>query len=114
MILNTLPISHYVEKVRWCLDRSGLEYEEEKDIGIFWVLFTGRMVPNLQIPGKDIYIANSSDIIKYLYAHLLGLDEEKAKFMQPSAKATEMEEKLDQLGHSLRAYIYYHVIKITV
>ena len=67
------------------------------------------MVPNLQIPAKDIYIANSSDIIKYLYGHLLSLDEEKAKFLHVSPKATEMEEKLDKLGHNLRSYIYYHV-----
>jgi len=104
-----MPISHYVEKVRWCLDRSGLDYEEEKDIGIFWILVTGRMVPNLQIPHKDIYIANSSDIIKYLYGHMLSLDEEKAKFLQASPNATELEKKLDILGHNLRRYMIYHV-----
>merc|ERR1712156_1236167 len=45
IILNTLPISHYVEKVRWCLDKSGLNYEEEKDVGIMGIIMTGRTVP---------------------------------------------------------------------
>ena len=44
MILETLPISHYVEKTRWCLEKSGLKFEEEKDIGIFGKLFLGRGV----------------------------------------------------------------------
>ena len=40
LILNTLPISHYVDKVRWCMDKAKIPYEEEKDIGIFWVSVT--------------------------------------------------------------------------
>ena len=34
IVLESLPISHYVEKVRWCLDYIGQEYEEEQDVGI--------------------------------------------------------------------------------
>ena len=80
-IFETLPISHYVEKVRWCLDKAKISYEEEKDIGIFWILTTGRLVPTLKIPGLNISVSNSSDILKYLYSHLKCLDEEKAKFL---------------------------------
>ena len=101
VILNTLPISHYVEKVRWCLDKSGLKYEEEKDIGIFWVMTTGRTVPTLNVPGKDINISNSSDILRYLYGHIKGQDEKKANFLEPTPESVQLEEKLDQLGHHL-------------
>ena len=101
IILNTLPISHYVEKVRWCLDKSGLKYEEEKDIGIFWVMITGRTVPNLKLPGKSISISNSSDILRYLYGHIKGQDEKKANFLEPTPESVQLEEKLDQLGSHL-------------
>ena len=110
VILNTLPISHHVEKVRWCMDKSGMVYEEEKDIGIFWIIMTGRMVPTLKIPKYNISISNSSDILKYLYANLLIQDEEKAKFMKPSAKSREMEIKIEKMGNNLRVYLYYHIL----
>ena len=109
MILNTLPISHYVDKVRWCMDKAKIPYEEEKDIGIFWVFTTGRLVPNLNIPAKNISISNSSDILKYLYAHLKCSDEEGAKFLEPTPKSFELEKKIDECGRHIRTYIYYHV-----
>jgi len=110
LILNTLPISHYVDKVRWCMDKAKIPYEEEKDIGIFWVLTTGRLVPNLFIPAKNILISNSSDILKYLYAHLKCSDEEGAKFLEPTPKSVELEKKIDECGRHIRTYIYYHVL----
>jgi glutathione S-transferase len=110
IILNTLPISHYVEKARWCLDKSGIQYEEEKDIGIFGVLTTGRMVPTLRVPGKNISISNSSDILRYLYGHLLGTDPDKAMFLKPTAESLEWESKFDKMGVDIRRYAYYHVM----
>ena len=109
LILNTLPISHYVDKVRWCMDKAKIPYEEEKDIGIFWFLTTGRLVPNMNIPAKNISISNSSDILKYLYAHLKCSDEEGAKFLEPTPKSFELEKKIDECGRHIRTYIYYHV-----
>lgn len=44
LVLEALPVSHYVEKVRWALDKLGVPYEEEQDIGIGGVFFLGRMV----------------------------------------------------------------------
>ena len=85
-ILETLPISHYVDKVRWCMDKAKIPYKEEKDIGIFWILTTGRLVPTLKIPGLGISISNSSDILKYLYGHVQCLDEEKAKLRSEQLK----------------------------
>ena len=105
-----MPISHYVEKTRWCLDKSGIKYEEEKDIGIFGIIILGRPVPVLNIPGKLISISNSSDILKYLYGHVKGIDEEKAKFLEQSPKSNEMEEKIDLMGRRVRTWVYYNVI----
>jgi len=110
IILNTLPISHYVEKVRWCLDKSGLNYEEEKDVGIMGIIMTGRTVPTFKIPKHDISISNSSDILKYIYGHLLTQDEDRAKFLQPSPKSRELEAEIDRMGYNIRTYLYYHIL----
>ena len=90
LVLETISLSHYVEKVRWSLDILGVDYEEEQDAGIIGVFFTGRMVswsdykfdladedelllqakfqvPGLRIPGKNFTVYNSSDILRYLY-----------------------------------------------
>ena len=38
MRLETLTYSHYSERVRWCLDLIGEEYEEEHNVGILGLL----------------------------------------------------------------------------
>merc|ERR1711884_68092 len=68
IILHTLPISHYVEKVRWYLDYAGIEYEEEQDIGLLNIILCGRSMPTLEVPSKGVTISNSSDILRYLYS----------------------------------------------
>jgi hypothetical protein len=45
-VLETLPISPFVEKVRWSLDRLGVSYVEEQDYGVV-MFFRGLSVPNL-------------------------------------------------------------------
>ena len=92
------------------MDKARIPYEEEKDIGIFWVLTTGRLVPTLNIPSKNISISNSSDILKYLYAHLKCSDEEGAKFLEPTPKSFELEKKIDLLAGHIRTYMYYHTL----
>merc|ERR1719228_1855271 len=67
LILETISISHYVEKVRWCLDYLDLDYVEEEDVGILGVFLLGRSVPQLKVPGKGVVIGNSADILHYLY-----------------------------------------------
>jgi len=48
--LHSISFSHYTEKVRWCLDRLGVPYQEMPNIGILGVLLTGRTVPALEVP----------------------------------------------------------------
>jgi len=111
IVLNTLPISHYVEKARWCLDKSGIPYTEEKDIGVFWFILAGRMLPTLRNETQNITIPNTSDICKYLYGHTVQTQgEEKAEFLKPSTKGFELEKKIDRIGLLLRRYAYYHLI----
>ena len=44
LILEGLPVSHYVEKVRWCLDKLEVPFENEDDAGILGIFMLGRSV----------------------------------------------------------------------
>eukprot|EP00091_Calanus_sinicus_P012729 TRINITY_DN28474_c0_g1_i1.p1 TRINITY_DN28474_c0_g1~~TRINITY_DN28474_c0_g1_i1.p1 ORF type:complete len:104 (-),score=27.02 TRINITY_DN28474_c0_g1_i1:161-472(-) len=46
VILETLSVSHYVEKVRWCLDYLAIDYIEEENVGILGLFLLGRSVLN--------------------------------------------------------------------
>ena len=97
MILNSLPISHYVEKVRWCLDYAGIAYEEEQDVGIIGILLLGRTVPTLHVPARGVTISNSSDILRYLYAVNLN-NRDVGKFLEPTAEAVRLENTFDKFA----------------
>ena len=42
LVLETIAASHFVEKVRWCMDRLGLDYAERQSGGTLGAFFTGR------------------------------------------------------------------------
>ena len=46
--LETISASHFVEKVRWCMDRLGLVYTEKPAGGTLGAFFLGRTVPVLK------------------------------------------------------------------
>jgi len=106
IILESLTVSHYVEKIRWCLDYLNISYEEEEDSGILGLFLLGRTVPVLKIPGNAVSIGNSPDILRYLYGEHC-CDDEKADFLQPSTERLELEKKFDKLGFNYRAFAYY-------
>jgi len=75
--LETITVSHFAEKVRWCMDRLGLEYVEKPMSGILGVLFTGRTVPLMRMRTGIVRseIGNSAEILRYLwgrYGHEVG------------------------------------------
>ena len=107
LVLNALPISHYVEKVRWNMDKLGVPYESEDDAGILGVLLFGRFLPGLHDYDTKSVIYNSSDILRYLYGKFAA--EEKAQFLKPTKEALALEEKIDKFGADARRFIY-HVI----
>ena len=110
--LETIAASHYVEKVRWCMDRLGVDYHERQVVGVLGVFFTGRSVPLLKIRTGIVRsrIGNSSDILRYLwgrYAVPLG---DKAQFLEPTRERLALEEKLDLYGRNLQVWAYYHIL----
>ncbi len=64
--LHTISYSHYTEKVRWCMDRLGVEYDEVPNIGILGVLLMGRTVPALELEQRfDRRIGNDVRVWAY-------------------------------------------------
>lgn len=63
--LETIAASHFVEKVRWCMDRLGLDYTERQTVGALGAFFLGRTVPRLKIRTGSVRstIGNSPEIL---------------------------------------------------
>jgi hypothetical protein len=110
--LETIGVSHYAEKVRWCMDRLGVDYVERQSAGIIGLVFGGRTVPQLKFrTGRVVsVIGNSHEILRYLfgaYAPSLG---EKAAFLHATEEHVAMEERIDQYGLDLQVWIYFQVL----
>lgn len=105
--LHTISYSHYVEKVRWCLDRAGIDYVEVPSIGILGVLLLGRTVPLLELPAARTRIGNSSEILRLLWG-MHGHDESgRAAFLEPTPEAAALEQHFDRaLGEQVRRWAY--------
>ena len=110
--LETIAASHFVEKVRWCMDRLGIEYKEKQWVGVLGVFSKGRSVPELKIRTGLVRssIGNSPEILRYLWgAYATGLGE-KAQFLEPTPERLELERKLDRYGRDLQVWVYYHIL----
>jgi len=109
--LETTPASHYVEKVRWCMDRLGVEYEERACGGTLGVFFTGRTVPQLKARTGLVRtkIGNSPEILRYLWGGYYASRPEQVGFLEPTAERLEFERKLDRYGRNLQVWLYYHL-----
>eukprot|EP01006_Ploeotia_vitrea_P046573 TRINITY_DN67035_c5_g1_i1.p1 TRINITY_DN67035_c5_g1~~TRINITY_DN67035_c5_g1_i1.p1 ORF type:complete len:327 (-),score=20.10 TRINITY_DN67035_c5_g1_i1:750-1730(-) len=105
-VLNSIPISHFVEKIRWSLDMCELPYIEEMDAGIMGVLTTGRSVPNITIPDASSHIGNSSDILRYLYGRYGHTNPRLAEYLQPTPEAIELEKSFDRMGVAIQRWVY--------
>ena len=111
--LETITASHYVEKVRWAMDRLGLEYVERQVGGTLGAFFLGRTVPQLKVRTGAVrsVIGNSPEILRYLwgaYGTSLG---DKAEFLRPTKERVALEKRLDRYGVDLQVWIYYHILQ---
>jgi hypothetical protein len=111
--LETIAASHFVEKVRWCMDRLGVEYTERQWVGVLGVFSLGRSVPELKIRTGLVRssIGNSPEILRYLWgAYSVSLGE-KAKFLEPTSERLALEKRLDRYGVDLQVWVYHHILK---
>jgi glutathione S-transferase len=110
--LETISASHFVEKVRWCMDRLGLDYRERQVVGVMGAFFTGRSVPLLRIRTGLVRstIGNSPEILRYLWGQYSALLGEKADFLTPTQERLALEKRLDRYGKDMQVWVYYHIL----
>jgi hypothetical protein len=112
LVLETIGTSHFVEKVRWCMDRLKVEYTERQAAGILGVMFLGRTVPQLKVKTGLVrsVIGNSSDILRYLWATNQTAEKIETRFLEPTAERLTLERRLDRYGRDLQVWVYYHIL----
>lgn len=112
LVLETISASHFVEKVRWCMDRLGVEYTENPIGGTLGVFFRGRTVPQLKVRTGVVrsVIGNSPEILRYLWGRYGYTDPQGAAFLEPTGERVELERRLDKLGVSLQIWVYYRIL----
>ncbi|EGD74362.1 hypothetical protein PTSG_06373 [Salpingoeca rosetta] len=112
--LQGITYSHYVERVRWAMQRVGMDFEEEQAAGILGILLLGRTVPRLIIPAQRTSIGDSTAILKYIWATYQGTKEEdKADFLKVTPEIEELSKKIDRaFGLHSRRWLYYHTLKV--
>jgi glutathione S-transferase len=110
--LETISASHFVEKVRWCMDRLGLEYVEKPAGGTLGVFFLGRTVPVLKFRTGAVRssIGNSPEILRYLWGRYSPQAGERANFLQADPERLDLEKKIDRCGVDLQVWVYYHLL----
>ena len=110
--LTSIGVSHFVEKVRWCLDRLGLDYRERRAAATLGAFYLGRTVPVLQFRTGRVTssIGNSPEILRYLWGRYAAERPEEAAFLQPTPERLQLESELDRYGRNLQIWVYYHLL----
>ena len=112
LVLASISASHFVEKVRWSMDRLGIEYTEQVSGGALGAFFGGRTVPQLKMRtgGVRSSIGNSAEILRYLWGRYVADDPKAAAFLEPTRERVEFESRLDRYGVSLQVWLYYRLL----
>jgi len=112
MVLESISASHFVEKVRWNMDRAGFDYAEEASGGTLGAYFAGRTVPRLKIKTGAVrsQIGNSPEILRFLWGANSGSDEFDVSHLQPTPERLAFEKRLDRYGSNLQVWIYNHIL----
>ena len=112
VVLETIAASHFVEKVRWCMDRMQLEYTERQSGGTLGGFFTGRTVPQLRVRTGlvESVVGNSPEILRYLWGAYSARSPQELAFLEPTTARLELESKLDRYGRNLQVWVYYHLL----
>lgn len=110
--LETIAISHFVEKVRWSMDLLGLTYKETPVGGTLGAFYRGRSVPQLKVRTGAVrsVIGNSKEILRYLSGRYSHLDPRAASFLAATPDRDAFEDRLDKHGRDLQVWAYYRVL----
>lgn len=109
LVLESIPASHFVEKVRWSLDRLGVDYVENPHGATLGAYFTGRTVPQLRVRTGLVQsvIGNSPEILRFLWGNYSATHD--AAFLEPTPERVELEKRLDRYARYLQVWLYYHM-----
>jgi len=112
VVLESIAVSHFVEKARWCLDRLGIDYVERQNAATLGAYFTGRSVPQLRVRTGIVQsvIGNSPEILRFLWGNYSVSHADVAGFLEPTEERLALEKRLDQYGRFLQVCLYYHVL----
>lgn len=113
LVLESISASHFVEKVRWNMDRAGIAYAEKPAGGTLGAYFLGRTVPRLKfVTGATrSQIGNSAEILRYLWGAYGVSRGDAAGHLEPTAERLEFEQQLDRYGTSLQVWLYHHLLE---
>ena len=111
LVLESIAVSHYVEKVRWCMDRLGLDYTERPSGATLGAYFTGRSVPQLRVRTgiAQSVIGNSPEILRFLWGNYTAQLGERTAFLEPTPERVELEKRLDRYARYQQVWVYYHL-----
>lgn len=112
LVLETISASHFVEKVRWNLDRTRIDYEERASGGTLGAFFLGRTVPRLKARTGAVVsqIGNSAEILRYLWGVYSVTREQEVRHLQPTPERLDLEQRVDRYGSNLQVWVYYHLL----
>jgi glutathione S-transferase len=112
LVLETISASHYVEKVRWCMDRLGVPYAERHNAGVIGVFFIGRTVPRLHVRTGSVVsrIGDSPAILRYLWGRYSAEYGQRAEFLKPTAESLALEAEIDRYGVLMQQWAYHHLL----
>ena len=112
LVLESISASHFVEKVRWCMDRLGVAYAERPAGGTLGVFFLGRTVPRLWFRAglSRSSIGNSSEILRYLWGRYVADRPDAAAFLAATPERLELERRIDRCGVDLQVWVYFHLL----
>ena len=110
-VLITIPISHFCEKARWALDRTGVPYVEHAHLQVFHRFAVKRAGGGTTAPALvwgDRVLADSSDILEAASAEAPA---ELCLFPDDlAAEARALEDGFDEgLGPDGRRWMYYEL-----
>ena len=110
--LESISASHFVEKVRWSLDRLGVDYREKPVGGTLGAFFLGRTVPVLKFRSGAVRssIGNSPEILRYLWGRYAAERPDEAEFLRPTPERLAFESRVDRCGVDLQVWVYHHLL----
>jgi glutathione S-transferase len=113
--LVAMPISHFSEKARWCMDLIGAPYDEMNVGGILSLFFRSRTVPWLVDFQSNSVIGNSDEILMYLSAvyvpTLSGTQKNQAQqLFFRNEETMSWEDDFNKFGHAIQGWAYHYLL----